>query len=464
MIYISKMVPTTDHSRFFAFGRVLSGTVFSGQKVRILGSNYVPGKKEDLYEKPIQRTVLMMGKTVEHISDVPCGNTVGLVGVDQYLLKTGTITDHPDAFTIRNMKYSVSPVVRVAVRTKNAQDLPKLVEGLKKLAKSDPLVQCTTEETGEHIIAGCGELHIEICLHDLETDFTNIEIIKSDPVVTYKETVSEKSSQICLSKSPNKHNRLFVTAEPLDMKLGDEIEKGNIGPKTEAKVRSKLLQEEYNWDKADTLKIWAFGPDNTGSNMLVDVTKAVQYMNEIKDSMDSAFQWATKDGVMTEEAMRNIRCNIHDVVLHADAIHRGGGQIIPTARRVYYAAELTAQPRLLEPIFLCEITCPAEAMGGVYQCLNQRRGTVNEEEQIAGTPLNLVKCFLPVAESFGFTALLRGATAGQAFPQCVFSHWAMINGDPLEDNSKAQILVNQIRVRKGLKEGIPELANFLDKL
>jgi elongation factor 2 len=167
MLYISKMVPTVDKSRFFAFGRVLSGKVGTGQKVRILGPNYKPGKKDDCFEKPIQRTVLMMGRIVEQINDVPAGNTVGLVGVDQFLLKTGTITDHPDAHTIRNMKYSVSPVVRVAVKTKNAGDLPKLVEGLKKLSKSDPLVVCSTEENGEHIISGCGELHIEICLKDL---------------------------------------------------------------------------------------------------------------------------------------------------------------------------------------------------------------------------------------------------------------------------------------------------------
>lgn len=167
MMYVSKMVPTTDKSRFFAFGRVFSGTISTGLKVRIMGPNYRPGSKDDLYEKNIQRTVLMMGRTVEPIPDVPCGNTVGLVGVDQYLLKTGTISDSVVAHTIRNMKYSVSPVVRVAVKPKNAADLPKLVDGLKKLSKSDPLVQCTTSESGEHIIAGCGELHIEICLNDL---------------------------------------------------------------------------------------------------------------------------------------------------------------------------------------------------------------------------------------------------------------------------------------------------------
>lgn len=126
---------------------------------------------------------------------------------------------------------------------------------------------------------------------------------------------------------------------------------------------------------------------------------------------------------MCEENMRGIRINFLDCVLHADAIHRGGGQIIPTARRLYYACQMTAQPRLQEPIFLAEITAPVDAMGGVYNCLNTRRGIVSEEEQVQGTPLNLVRAYLPVAESFGFTAHLRGLTQGQAFPQCVFDHW-----------------------------------------
>jgi len=150
MIYISKMVPSTDKGRFYAFGRVFSGTVASGQKVRIMGANYKPGKKDDLYEKNITRTVLMMGRNVESIPDVPCGNTVALSGVDQYLIKTGTIAsvEYPDSHPIRSMKYSVSPVVRVAVKPKNPGDLPKLVEGLKKLAKSDPLVVCEFAESG----------------------------------------------------------------------------------------------------------------------------------------------------------------------------------------------------------------------------------------------------------------------------------------------------------------------------
>merc|ERR1712168_269206 len=161
MMYISKMVPTSDKGRFYAFGRVFSGVCETGQKVRIMGPSYVFGKKEDLNVKSIQRTILMMGRTVEPIPSVLCGNICGLVGVDSYLVKTGTITTYEAAHNMRVMKFSVSPVVRVAVEPKDPQHLPKLVEGLKRLAKSDPMVLCFTEESGEHIIAGAGELHLE---------------------------------------------------------------------------------------------------------------------------------------------------------------------------------------------------------------------------------------------------------------------------------------------------------------
>ncbi|KAF7243949.1 Elongation factor 2 [Varanus komodoensis] len=463
MMYISKMVPTSDKGRFYAFGRVFSGIVSTGQKVRIMGPNYTPGKKEDLYLKPIQRTILMMGRYVEPIEDVPCGNIVGLVGVDQFLVKTGTITTFEHAHNMRVMKFSVSPVVRVAVEAKNPADLPKLVEGLKRLAKSDPMVQCIIEESGEHIIAGAGELHLEICLKDLEEDHACIPIKKSDPVVSYRETVCEESSQMCLSKSPNKHNRLYMKARPFPDGLAEDIDKGDVSARQELKQRARYLAEKYEWDVSEARKIWCFGPDGTGPNILVDITKGVQYLNEIKDSVVAGFQWATKEGVLCEENMRGVRFDIHDVTLHADAIHRGGGQIIPTARRVLYASTLTAQPRLMEPIYLVEIQCPEQVVGGIYGVLNRKRGHVFEESQVAGTPMFVVKAYLPVNESFGFTADLRSNTGGQAFPQCVFDHWQVLPGDPYDANSRPFQVVAETRKRKGLKEGIPPLDNFLDK-
>lgn len=467
MLYISKMVPTADRGRFFAFGRIFSGTVKSGQKVRIMGNNYIYGKKQDLYDdKPVQRSVLMMGRYQEAVEDMPCGNVVGLVGVDKYIVKSATITDDGETpHPLRDMKYSVSPVVRVAVEAKNPSDLPKLVEGLKRLAKSDPLVVCSIEESGEHIVAGAGELHLEICLKDLQEDFMNGAPLKiSEPVVSFRETVSDVSSQQCLSKSANKHNRLFCRGAPLTEELALAMEDNTAGPEVDPKVRARFLADNYDWDVQEARKIWCYGPDNRGPNVVVDVTKGVQNMGEMKDSFVAAWQWATREGVLCDENMRGVRVNVEDVTMHADAIHRGGGQIIPTARRVFYACCLTASPRLMEPMFIVDIQTVEHAMGGIYGVLTRRRGVIIGEENRPGTPIYNVRAYLPVAESFGFTSDLRASTAGQAFPQCVFDHWQEYPGDPLEPKSLANTTTLAIRTRKGLKPEIPGLDQFMDKL
>merc|ERR1719198_562612 len=464
MMYVSKMVPTSDKGRFYAFGRVFSGTIATGQRVKIQGPHYKPGSKKDLHTKNIQRTVLMMGRTVEQIADVPCGNTVALVGVDQYILKSGTLTTIDTAHNITAMKYSVSPVVKVAVKPKDGKDLPKLVEGLKKLSKSDPLVVCTTEESGEHVIAGCGELHVEICLKDLKDEYAQCDFVVSDPVVSYRETVNETSSVTCLAKSPNKHNRIYLTAEPMSDELCKCIEEGPAGPKADPKEKARALREKYDWDENHARKIWCWGPETDGANVVVDTTVAIQYLNEIKEHVNSAFQWTTKEGPLFEENMRGIRYNLMDVTLHADSIHRGAGQIMPPTRRCCFAAEMTAKPTLQEPVFLVEITCPQEAMSGVYNCMNLRRGCVFEENQREGTPLVQVKAHLPVAESFGFVAALRQATSGQAFPQCVFDHWENLQGSAMDKGGKMEELVLSIRKRKNLKVEMPALGDYLDKL
>lgn len=464
MLYISKMVPTSDKGRFYAFGRVFAGTVKSGMKVRIQGPNYVPGKKEDLFVKAVQRTVLMMGRFVEAIDDCPAGNIVGLVGIDQYLLKSGTLTTSESAYNLKVMKFSVSPVVEVAVDVKNGNDLPKLVEGLKRLSKSDPCVLCKMSESGEHIVAATGELHLEVVLHDLEYDHAGVPLKVSPPVVSYRETVSEESSKVALSKSPNKHNRIYLKAAPLNEECTVGIEKGDIDVRADVKVRARKLADDYDWDVADARKIWCFGPDGQGPNVVVDQTKAVQYLNEIKDHVNAGFQWATKEGPILGEQMRGIRYNMLDVTLHADAIHRGAGQIMPTMRRVTFAAMLLAEPRIQEPVFLVEVQCPESAIGGIYSVLNKKRGQIVSEEQRPGTPLFTVKAYLPVNESFGFTGELRQATGGQAFPQMIFDHWSTMLGDPTDKSNKAGQITLDTRKRRGLKEEVPGYEEFYDRL
>lgn len=468
MMYISKMVPTSDKGRFYAFGRVFSGVVATGMKARIMGSNFKPGKKEDLYVKNIQRTVLMMGRYVEAIESVPAGNIVGLVGVDQYLVKTGTISTYEHAHNMKVMRFSVSPVVQVAVRPKDPSQLPKLVEGLKRLSKSDPMVQITLSDSGEQIIAGAGELHLEICLKDLEEDHAQIPIIKSDPVVTYRETVSAKSSITSLAKSPNKHNRIFMEAEPIENDLVVEMEDDKVSPKLkDTKEQINYLAKDWSWNPEHAKKIWCFGPDVTGPNVVVDAAKGVDYLNEIKDSVVSGFQWASKEGALMESQMRGCKFNILDVTLHADAIHRGAGQIMPTTRRVLYASQLRAEPRLQEPIFRVEVQCPQIVAGGVYSTITPRRGIILKEEQVIGTPMVIIEATLPVAESFGFSTLLRQNTGGQAFPQCQFSHYENLDNDPFQEGGMVQKIIAGVRTRKGVRalETLDsEIGRFHDKL
>jgi len=463
-MYISKMVPTSDKGRFYAFGRVFSGTIATGQKVRIMGPNYKPGKKTELWVKNIQRTVIMMGRYTEQVADVPAGNTCALVGVDQYLLKSGTICTEDDAHCIKTMKFSVSPVVRCAVEPKNSADLPKLVEGMKRLAKSDPMVLCYTEESGEHIIAASGELHLEICLQDLQQDFMGTEVKVSDPVVTFRETCAGKSDQTCLAKSANKHNRLYVEADSIGPELALAIDEGEIKAGADNKLQGRKMADEFGWDVTEARKIWAFGPEGTGPNLYVDTTKGVNYLLEIKESVVGGFAWASQNGPLCEEQMRGCRFNLMDVVLHADAIHRGMGQIMPTSRRVCFSSLMTAEPGLLEPVYLCNISVPQDAMGNVYGVLTQRRGHVFSEEQKPGTPQMTLLAYLPVMESFGFTAALRSNTGGKAFPQCSFDHWEPMSGDPFVEGNKCNSTVLAVRKRKGLKDTIPAISQYLDKL
>jgi elongation factor 2 len=466
MMYVSKMVPTSEKGRFYAFGRVFAGTVATGQTVRILGQDYTPGKKKDLYVKKIQRTVLMMGRFVEQLADCPAGNIIGLVGVDQYLLKAGTITTDEKAHPFVTMKYSVSPVVRCAVEITNASDLPKLMNGLKQLAKSDPLVQCFTAPTGEHIIAGAGELHMEVCIKDLREDYMKGAPIRvSDPVVSFCETVQCETTQMCLSKSANKHNRISAKAQPLSDEFVTAVNDGTIAVNGDMKKRARQLSDDFAWDINDARRIWCFGcPPDALANVVVDSTKGVQYMNEIKDSVCGAFLQASMGGIYCDEIMRGVRLDIHDVTMHADAIHRGAGQIMPPLKRVLYACQIKSEPGLLEPLYVATITVPQSAISGVYQTLNARRGIVETTEERAGTPLCVVKAYLPVLESFGFTNFLRANTSGQAFPQLIFSHWQVLNGDITEEGSAANRACLNVRKRKGLKEGLPKFGDYYDKI
>merc|ERR1712244_153411 len=194
------------------------------------------------------------------------------------------------------------------------------------------------------------------------------------------------------------------------------------------------------------------GPDAL-ANCIVDTTKGVQFLNEIKDHVVGAFMQVTTGGVLCDEVMRGIRYNITDVKLHADAIHRGAGQIMPCAKKVFFACQIASSPKLLEPMYLVDILVPQSAHSGVFNTLNTRRGEIEQ-----------IQAYLPVLESFGFTELLRKNTGGQAFPQMKFSHWEIVSGNPLTVDSMAYKILMDTRKRKGMKEKLPLFGDYYDKV
>ncbi|KAG2370663.1 hypothetical protein C9374_014705 [Naegleria lovaniensis] len=474
ILYVSKMIPMHSNTsassisnnvgRFIAFCRVFSGTVKQSSSVRILGPAYEGAQsKKDVFNAHVQRVLIMLGKNTESVSEVSCGSTCGLAGLDKYIVKTCTCVDEDnfECMPIRNMKYSVSPVVQMGVEPVNPADMPKFVDAIKKLVKSDPLLECRTNSAGQYVLAAAGELHLEICMKNLEEEYgKGIPIKQSQPVVSFLETVTTECEP-CFAKSPNKHNKLWIHAEPMSEELISLIEEGDF-VKQDVNKRAKVLEQEFNWDPAITKKIWSFGPNDKGPNMLVNASHSVEYMNEIQDFVVTTFQQNTMRGALCDEPLRGVVFKVDDADLHSDSSHRNAGQVGEASRRAMCAAQLRASPKLVEPIYLVEIQCPNSVMGAIYSVVNHRRGSIKSTEVINGTPLLNIVCHLPVLESFGLTQELHGLTSGQAQAQCNFSHWSIMKDDVHDPSSEVNKLIQSIRRRKGLKDQIPSYTDYCD--
>jgi elongation factor 2 len=254
-----------------------------------------------------------------------------------------------------------------------------------------------------------------------------------------------------------------MTAQPLGEELVNDIESGKFDTRQEFKARGRLMADNYGWDVNQARKIFAFGPTDRDANVIVDATVGID-TREIKDSVISAFTHTALEGPLAGEQFRGIRLQIPDVKLHADAIHRGMGQMFEPVRRSICGAILYAKPALVEPFYLVDIQVHESAVGAVYSLLTKKRGIVINEEQREGTPLKTLQAHLPVMESFGFNEDLRGATHGQAFPQMVFDHWEILSGNPLDPNDKAGAVVRDTRIRKGMEPSPRPVEYWVDKL
>jgi elongation factor 2 len=454
MIFISKLFPVGQN--IVAFGRIFSGTVKAGEKVKVYSAE---SKKPQI--QIVKKVAICMGKDIESIGEMPCGNTLVLGGVDTAIRKEGTIMSETlNANRFKAMKFSVSPVVEVAVKCAKPTDQPKLVNALKKLTQTESCLRVETKESGETVIAGSGALHIEICIHNLR-EYSNIEIECSEPTVSYRETVIGECEPV-LAKSSNKHNRLWISSEQIEAGLCTEIEENNLLSNKTHHIH-KVLKEKFGYDANDCRKLWSFGLGDAEANCIGDKTSSVQHMKEIKGNVLSAFNGLILNGPLTDEKLRQVKFSITDARIHSDAVHRGGSQIVPAATRAMKGAMLSSKPRLQEPILLCTVKVMESLRGDVYSALGNKRGKIISDEYDNESTI-IIKAHLPVAESFGFAEYLRDETSGRAMPQFAFSHWETINSDPFEEGSMANELVKQIRARKGLSAEVPQPEAFIDKL
>jgi len=475
MVHTSKLYATEDGVQFHAFGRVMGGTLHAGQQVKVLGEGYTIDDEEDSRISLVGRLWINEARYKVEVNRVPAGNWVLIEGIDELIVKTATITQmkgSEDVHIFRPLKFNTTSVIKVAVEPVNPSELPKMLDGLRKINKSYPLVTTKVEESGEHIILGTGELYMDCVMHDLRKMYSDIDIKVADPVVTFCETVVETSSLKCFAETPNKKNKLTMIAEPLEKGLAEDIEAGKVRINWDKKRLGEFFQTKYDWDLLAARSIWAFGPDAAGPNILVDDTLPSEVdkslLNSVRDYIVQGFQWGTREGPLCDEPIRNVKFKILDAGMAMEPIHRAGGQIIPTSRRVAYSAFLLATPRLMEPYFYVEVQAPADCVSSVYTVLARRRGHVTQDAPIPGSPLYTIKAFIPAIDSFGFETDLRTHTQGQAFSLSVFHHWQIVPGDPLDksiiirplDVQPASHLAREFMIKTRRRKGLSEDVNI----
>lgn len=478
---VSKLYPTADAMEFRAMARIFSGTVKVGDRVRVLGEGFTKDDDEDSALATVEGVWVNETRYSIPTDSIPAGCWASLKGVDANLSKTGTIVDASidveELYTVAPLSHITESVLKVSVEPLVPSELPKMLEGLRKINKSYPLAVTKVEESGEHTILGTGELYLDCVLHDMRKLYSEIEIKVSDPVVRFAETVVETSAVKCYAITPNKKNKLTIIAEPLEKGIAEDIESGRLDIHMPPKQLGRLLQEKYGWDLLASRSVWAFGPHDQGPNILIDDTLPSEVdkktLYAVRESIKQGFQWATREGPLADEPVRNIKFRILDAELAPESINRGAGQLIPTARRACYAALLLATPRLMEPIYSVEIQAPADCVSAVYTVLARRRGHVTQDVPKPGTPLFIVRAYIPVLDANGFETDLRTHTQGQAFCLQTFSHYTVVPGDPLDRDivlrplepapplGLARDVMLKTRRRKGLADQVA-LSAYLD--
>ena len=422
-----------------AIGRLFSGTVSDGQTINIIDARR---------EGRIQSVNFFMGNQREQIGSLGAGNIPALMGLTESRAGN-TLSSVKGIKMFEGVSYISEPVVQVAVEPKHPKDLPKLVEVLKQLTIEDPnLVVKIDEESGETIVAGMGVLHLDVATHRIQD--AKVDIVTSEPLINYRETVRSSCEPI-MSKSPNRHNKIFMKVEPLEPAIGDMLRSGQISEMKDKKEVADLLKAQ-GWD-SDTVKR-VMRLDSRG-NVLINGTKGVQFVQESTDSINSGFDDVMKEGPMCREQMRDCKFTFTHFVPHEDTAHRGLSQLGPASRRACMGSLLTAGTSLLEPILAIEVRVPTELVGSVATVLSGKRGRVIDMAQKGA--ISIVTGEIPASETFTLSEEMRGQTAGKAMWNSHFKMWAEV------PKSRLAAAAADIRKRKGLAQDPPVASDFIDK-
>ena len=427
------------HAGEIAAGRLFSGTLKRGQELYISGT---------AAKNRIQQVGIYMGPDRVEVDKIPAGNIVAVSGLKDAIVGT-TASTLRDMVPFEDIKHGSEPVVTVSVEAKHMKDLPKLIEVLRQVAKEDPTLRVSiNEETGEHLLAGMGELHLEVVTHRIERD-KHVEITTSKPLVVYRETIQRKAGPV-EGKSPNRHNRFYIEVEPLERGVVELLKSGEVSMKMpELERRNKLIEAGMDKDEAkDVVHIYE-------SNIFIDATKGIQYLRETMELILEGFEEVMKEGPLSREPSYGVKVRLVDVKLHEDAVHRGPAQVIPAARQAIQAAMLSAEPTLLEPYQKVFIQVPQDQMGGATREMQGRRGMILN--MTTDGDMIILESKAPVAELFGFAGAIRSATEGRAMWSTEFAGFEPLPANMLND------VVKSIRERKGLKAQLPKPSDFISQ-
>lgn len=392
-----------------ATGRLFSGTIKDGDEVRLIDAKRL-GK--------VQSVNIYMGNTREVVNMLPAGNIPALLGLD-YAVAGETISSVKSIPAFESIKYVSEPVVTIAVEPKHPKDLPKLVEALRRITVEDPnLIVKINEETGETLMAGMGVLHLEIATSLLQE--AGLDITTTQPLINYRETIRSKAGPI-MSKSPNKHNKIFMRVEPLDENIVDLIRSGHVKEDMDRKEMAKILREK-GWSADEARSVAAL---DVSGNILIDETKGVQFIQESMDSIKSGFDDVLHSGPIAHESVRGVKFVLHHFVPHEDPAHRGLAQLMPATRRAMLGSMLIADPVLLEPLLGIEIKCPQEQIGTVAGILSGKRGKLLNVEQKG--VISIIQGEVPASETFDLSEVMRGGTAGKAMWNTFFKTWSLFH-------------------------------------